>query len=120
MANTTRGRVWREFLLVALVAAFIVPWGAATANMSAQLENDVYGWEPLGQIAGSSELRAHSLGEDVWEVWVCDTAAGSVAVEPADFRNYAVQAFMRSPSHPLELVSSFRLFEVPPVMRDSA
>jgi len=84
MANTTRGRVWREFFLVAFVAAFIVPWGAATANMSAQLENDVYGWEPLGQIAGSSELRAHSLGEDVWEVWVCDTAGGSVAVEPAE------------------------------------
>jgi hypothetical protein len=83
MANTTRGRVWREFFLVAFIAAFIVPWGAATANMSAQLENDVYGWEPLGQIAGSSELRTHSLGDDVWEVWVCDTASGSVAVEPA-------------------------------------
>lgn len=82
MANTTRGRVWRELFLVAFVATFLVPWGAATANMSAQLANDVYGWEPLGVIAGSSELRLHSEGEDVWEVWVCDTAAGSVAVQP--------------------------------------
>ncbi len=82
MANTTRGRVWRELFLVAFIATFLVPWGAATANMSAQLENDVYGWEPLGVIAGSSELRLHSLGTDVWEVWACDTPAGSVALDP--------------------------------------
>ncbi|NNL12541.1 MAG: hypothetical protein HKO82_02500 [Acidimicrobiia bacterium] len=82
MANTTRGRVWRELFLVAFVATFLVPWGAATANMSAQLENDVYGWEPLGVIAGSSELRLHSLGTDVWEVWVCDTPAGDLMLDP--------------------------------------
>ncbi len=84
MANTTRGRVWRELFLVAFIATFLVPWGAATANMSAQLANDVYGWEPLGVIAGSSELRLHSLGEDIWEVWVCDTASGGVAVGPGE------------------------------------
>jgi hypothetical protein len=84
MANTTRGRVWRELFLVAFIATFLVPWGAATANMSAQLQNDVYGWEPLGVIAGSSELRLHSLGEDVWEVWVCDTASGTVTVRPEE------------------------------------
>jgi len=83
MANTTRGRVWRELFLVAFIATFLVPWGAATANMSAQLENDVYGWEPLGVIAGSSELRLHSLGTDVWEVWVCDTPAGELSLDPA-------------------------------------
>ncbi len=84
MANTARGRVLREFFLVAFIAAFVVPWGAATANMSAQLAQDVYGWEALNVIAGSSELRLHSLGDDVWEVWVCDTATGSVSVTPAD------------------------------------
>lgn len=96
MAN--KGRVLREVFLVAVVAAFIVPWGAATANMSAQLENDVYGWEPLGVIAGSSELRMHSLGEDLWEVWVCDTADGTVAVTPtaaATILNDEVAPFYR-------------------------
>ena len=43
-----------------------------------------------------------------------------LCTKATDMRNYAVQAFMRSPGHPLELVSSFSLFEVPPVMRDSA
>jgi hypothetical protein len=70
--------------LVAFIATFLVPWGAATANMSAQLENDVYGWEPLGVIAGSSELRLHSQGADVWEVWVCDTPAGTLSLDPAE------------------------------------
>jgi hypothetical protein len=84
MANTTLGRVWRELVLVAFIATFLVPWGAATANMSAQLENDVYGWEPLGVIAGSSELRLHSLGEDVWEVWACDTPDGDLQLDPVE------------------------------------
>lgn len=81
MAN--KGRVIRELFLVGFVAAFIMPWGAATANFSAQLGSDVYGWEPLGLIAGSSELRMHSLGEDRWEVWACDTPGGTVDVDPA-------------------------------------
>jgi hypothetical protein len=80
MANTTRGRVWRELFLVAFIATFLVPWGAATANQTALLGDDVYGWEPLGVIAGSSELRLHSQGDDVWEVWVCDTPAGEVSL----------------------------------------
>jgi len=83
MANTTRGRVWRELFLVAFIATFLVPWGPATANQRARLGADVYGWEPLGVIAGSSELRLHSRGEDVWEVWVCDTTAGDVSVSPS-------------------------------------
>ena len=82
MAN--RGRVIREVFLVGFVAAFIMPWGAATANHAAQLANDIYGWEPLGLIAGSSELRMHSLGEDLWEVWVCDTQGGRISVDPAE------------------------------------
>lgn len=86
MANTTPRRVWRELLLAAFIGAVLVPWGAATATNLANLGDDVYGWEPLGIIAGSSELRMHSLGEDVWEVWVCDTPDGSVAVN----LNYAV------------------------------
>ena len=87
MANTTRGRVIRELLLVAIIAAFIVPWSAATANVTAQLAADTYGWEPLNVIAGSSELRLHSLGEDTWEVWVCDTASGNVTVTPTGATN---------------------------------
>ncbi len=82
MANT--GRVWRELFLVAFIATFLVPWGSATANQAALLGEDVYGWEPLGVIAGSSELRLHSQGDDVWEVWVCDTPSGTVAVEAAE------------------------------------
>ena len=82
MAN--KGRVLRELFLVGFVAAFIMPWGAATANLSAQLANDIYGWEPLGVIAGSSELRMHSIGQDVWEVWACDTPDGDVPVDPAE------------------------------------
>ncbi len=86
MANTTRRRVWRELLLAAFIGAVLVPWGAATATNLGKLGNDVYGWEPLGLIAGSSELRMHSVGEDVWEVWVCDTPGGAVEVN----LNYAV------------------------------
>ena len=82
MAN--KGRVVRELFLVGFVAAFIMPWGAATANLSAQLANDIYGWEPLGVIAGSSELRMHSVGQDIWEVWACDTPDGDVWVDPAE------------------------------------
>lgn len=82
MANTTRGRVSRELLLVAFIATFLVPSGAATANQAAQLADDAYGWEPLGVIAGSSELRMHSPGDDFWEVWVCDTPSGTVSVSP--------------------------------------
>ena len=80
MANTTRRRVWREMLLAVFIGAALVPWGAATAKNLAALGDDVYGWEPLGVIAGSSELRMHSMGEDVWEVWLCDTPDGSTAV----------------------------------------
>ena len=32
-----------------------------------------YGWEPLGIVAGGSQIRRHSVGRDVWEVWLCDT-----------------------------------------------
>ena len=80
MANTTPRRVWRELLLAVFIGAVLLPWGAATATNLARLGDDVYGWEPLGVIAGSSELRLNSLGEDVWEVWVCDTPGGSTTV----------------------------------------
>lgn len=80
MANTTPRRVWRELLLAVFIGAVLLPWGAATATNLARLGDDVYGWEPLGVIAGGSELRLHSLGEDIWEVWVCDTPGGSTDV----------------------------------------
>ena len=32
-----------------------------------------YGWEPLGIVAGGSQIRRHSVGRDVWEVWLCNT-----------------------------------------------
>ena len=85
MANTTPRRVWLELALAVLIGAVLVPWGAATAANLANLGDDVYGWEPLGIIAGSSELRMHSVGPDVWEVWLCDTPGGSVAT-PSEMR----------------------------------
>lgn len=81
MANTTRGRVIREVGLAALIGVIVIPWAAARANSTARLASDAYGWDPVGIVAGSSELRMHSLGEDRWQVWVCDTAVGTVAVD---------------------------------------
>jgi hypothetical protein len=36
-------------------------------------EGAQYGWEPLGIVAGGSQIRRHSVGSDVWEVWLCNT-----------------------------------------------
>jgi len=47
-------------------------------------DEDPYQWDPLRLLAGNPSLRLHTSGEDKWEVWVCDTDAGNVAVQPAD------------------------------------
>jgi hypothetical protein len=43
-----------------------------------------------------------------------------VCLEPVDFRNYAVRAFMRSHGYALELIGSLWPSNRPPMMRDSA
>ncbi len=47
------------------------------------LGTDMYGWEPLGIVAGGSQLRRHTLGSDVWEVWVCQVGGG-VGITPSE------------------------------------
>jgi S-layer homology domain len=34
--------------------------------------NEIYGWEPLGIVAGGTQMRRHSLGADRLEVWICN------------------------------------------------
>jgi S-layer homology domain len=45
----------------------IVPSTSATPQA-----NEIYGWEPLGIVAGGTQMRRHSLGADRLEVWICN------------------------------------------------
>lgn len=50
----------------------------------AAADEDPYQWDPLRLLAGNPSLRLHTGGEDAWEVWVCDTDAGRVTLQPTD------------------------------------
>ncbi len=60
-------------LSVALVAT-AAPAGAAA---------DPYAADPVRLVAHLDQVRAHTGGTDVWEVWVCDVPDGDVAVSPS-------------------------------------
>ncbi len=49
--------------------------------------------DPLGLIAGFDFTSAYGIGEDIWEVWLCDTPSGDTFSEDPDVRlnpaNYA-------------------------------
>ena len=79
--------MWERFgyyLMLGIFVLYMTDAERGGLGFGTTRANDIYGWEPLGVIAGSSELRMHSLGQDVWEVWVCDTPDGDVAVDPAE------------------------------------
>lgn len=40
--------------------------------------SDPYEGDPLGLIARTDRTMEHSLGEDVWEVWICDVPEGDL------------------------------------------
>ena len=80
-----RGKtLWCEVLFVVLMTTLVAAgWPAAARSLlGGSAITDSYGWDPLGIIGGSSDLRMHSVGEDLWDVWVCDTPDGSVLVTP--------------------------------------
>jgi hypothetical protein len=58
-----------------LLLTLTVPAGAAAAD-------DPWADDPLGLIAFRDEVSAlYTTGQDVWEVWVCEVADGSVPVD---------------------------------------
>ncbi len=63
--------------MAALVVAFVSVAGPAEAAA------DAYSEDPLGVVPFRTSVhQAHSLGSDVWEVWVCDVPNWGVVIEP--------------------------------------
>ena len=64
-------------ILAAVLVAALAPWPAAALGAAP----DPYASDPLGLIPEIEMLRAHTIGTDVWEVWVCDAADGTASVD---------------------------------------
>ena len=77
-ADETPGDLWGDEsdVVIDLVEGEDTPTGGVVT------EGAQYGWEPLGIVAGGSQIRRHSLGRDVWEVWVCNTGPTSYSYSP--------------------------------------
>ena len=43
---------------------------------------EIFSSDPLGLIAKADVYRQHSVGSEVWEVWLCDDPIGDLPVEP--------------------------------------
>jgi len=52
-----------------------------------QATEDLYGWEPLGIVAGD-DVRRYSLGTDRWAVWICDYPGTGVSVSLSSATGY--------------------------------
>lgn len=61
---------------LSVAALLLVIPGVASAAV------DPFGADDLDLIAYSDQVRAYSHGLDSWEVWICDTSNGSVALNP--------------------------------------
>ena len=64
-------------VLAAVLVVVIAAWPAATLGAA----TDPYAADPLGLIPEIEKLREHTIGTDVWEVWVCDAADGTASVD---------------------------------------
>lgn len=56
-------------------------------NMTLLEASDLYGWEPLGIVAGD-DVRRHTLGSDRWGVWVCDFPGAGIGVTVSGATNF--------------------------------
>ena len=71
-------------VLAAVLVVVLAPWPAATLGAA----TDPYAGDPLGLIPDIEMLREHTIGTDVWEVWVCDAADGTASVDLSDAVSY--------------------------------
>ena len=72
-----RVRTLRLVISAAVLVAALAPWPAAALGAAP----DSYASDPLGLIPEIEMLRTHTIGTDVWEVWVCDAADGTASVD---------------------------------------
>jgi hypothetical protein len=66
----------RRLIVLALVGALLA-WPAEASG-----QTDPYASDPLGLIAWRSATNTYSSGTDTWQVWVCDTPAGPISLNP--------------------------------------
>ncbi|MEX2423831.1 MAG: S-layer homology domain-containing protein [Acidimicrobiia bacterium] len=66
--------------LVAVVVVLTIPSVAAAAV-------DPYGADDLDLVSYAEQVRAYTWGLDTWQVWVCDTSNGGLALDPVNVSN---------------------------------
>ncbi len=69
---------------VGIPATVFLPERAELSGLDAA---DLYGWEPLGIVAGD-DVRNYTLGTDRWAVWVCDYPGTGIGVTPASATDF--------------------------------
>ncbi len=86
---------WVVLLLVAVAAgvsqsdAQEPPVGTSVSTTSTMVSP--YGADPLGLVAHVDRLRRHSVGRDVWQVWVCELEGESMRVDPGDIVDFLTE-----------------------------
>lgn len=75
--RTFGGRVTARMRIGGVITAlFLAVPGVAGAAV------DPFGADPLDLVAYAEQVRVYTSGVDTWEVWVCDTTNGGLALNP--------------------------------------
>ncbi len=68
-------------LFAGLAILLLAPSSAAAA---AERNDELYEDDPLGLITAFNVTTHYSLGEDLWDVWICELPEGTLAISPEE------------------------------------